>query len=297
MNELLTAQKNLFPRVALLIGAVIWGLLWYPYRLLEQAGINGPVATTITYFIALLIGLALFWRSLQTPSLFSSKPYLLFWISLLVGCANTAYVLGVIHGVVMRVLLLFYLAPLWTILFARALLQEKLNLHGYCVISLSLTGIAIMLWQPGSNFPLPSSYGDWMGLAGGVAFSLSNVLIRKDQGHSIQLKSLAVWLGVMLVGLSCSLFLPPPPALTDISPESWLLLLGTGLVVFVLSLVVLYGLTHIPANQAIVILLFELVVAATAAYFLTNETMTLREWMGGAMIVSANLFSTRMNRE
>ncbi len=297
MDELLIAQKNALPRVALLIGAVIWGLLWYPYRLLDQVGINGPVATTITYCIALLLGLALFWRSLRTVHLFSDKLYLLFWIGLLVGCANIAYVLGVIHGVVIRVLLLFYLAPLWTILFARLLLQEKLSLHGYWVISLSLAGIATMLWQPGSNFPLPSSYGDWMGLAGGVAFALSNVLIRKDQGHSIQLKSLAVWLGVMLLGLSCSLFLPPPPALTDIPLDSWLLLLGTGLVVFVLSLVMQYGLTHIPANQAIVILLFELVVAAIAAYFLANETMTLREWMGGAMIVSANLFSTRMNRE
>ncbi len=169
--------------------------------------------------------------------------------------------------------------------------------HGYWVISLSLAGAATMLWQPGSNFPLPSSYGDWMGLAGGVAFALSNVLIRKDQGHSIQLKSLAVWLGVVLVGLSYSLFLPLPPALTDISLDSWLLLLGTGLIAFVLSLVVQYGLTHVPANQAIVILLFELVVAAVATYFLTNETMTLREWMGGAMIVSASLFSSRVNRE
>jgi drug/metabolite transporter (DMT)-like permease len=294
---LLTAQKNIFPRVALLIGAVIWGLLWYPYRLLEQAGINGPLATAITYFIALILGLALFWRSLRIPNFLSDKPYLLFWIGLLVGCASIAYVLGVIHGVVMRVLLLFYLAPLWTILFARLLLQEKLNLRGYWVITLSLTGVATMLWQPGSNFPFPSSYGDWMGLAGGFFFALSNVLIRKDQGHSIQLKSLVVWLGVVLVGLSYSLFLPTPSALTSISMDSWLLILGTGLVVFVLSLVVLYGLTHIPANQAIVILLFELVVAATAAYILANETITLREWMGGVMIVTANLFSTRMNRE
>lgn len=294
---MLTTQKKVFPIAALLVGAVIWGLLWYPYRLLEQAGINGPVATAITYCIALLLGLALFWRSLLTLRLFGSELYLLFWIGLLVGCTSIAYILGVIHGEVMRVLLLFYLAPLWTILFARLLLQEKLSLHGYWVIAFSLAGAAIMLWQPDGNFPLPSSYGDWMGLAGGFMFALSNVLIRKDQSHSIQLKSLAVWLGVMLVGLGYSLFLPPPPALTDISLDSWLLLLGVGAVVFVLSLVVQYGLTHIPANQAIVILLFELMVAAIAAYFLANEAMTLKEWLGGAMIVSASLFSAKMNRE
>jgi drug/metabolite transporter (DMT)-like permease len=193
-------------------------------------------------------------------------------------------------------LLLFYLAPLWTIIFSRFLLQEKLSLYGYSVIFISLSGATTMLWQPGNNFPLPSSYADWMGLAGGFAFALSNVLIRKNQDHSVQLKSLAVWLGVVVVGLSYSLFLPMPHPLTEISLNSWLLLLGTGLAVFVLSLVLQYGLTHVPANQAIVLLLSELVVAAVAAYLLTSESMTLREWVGGAMIVSASLFSSRMNR-
>ncbi|MDE0798560.1 MAG: DMT family transporter [Nitrosomonadaceae bacterium] len=293
---MLTEQKNTSPRIALFIGAGIWGLLWYPYRLLEQADINGPASATITYLIALLLGLVVFRKSLRASHLSDGNPYLLFWIGLLVGCACMAYILGVIHGEIMRVLLLFYLAPLWTIIFSRFLLQEKLSLYGYSVICISLSGAATMLWQPGNNFPLPSSYGDWMGLAGGFAFALSNVLIRKDQSHSVQLKSLAVWLGVVVVGLSYSLFLPMTSLLTEIPLYSWLLLLGTGLAVFVLSLVLQYGLTHVPANQAIVLLLSELVVAAVAAYLLTSESMTLREWIGGAMIVSASLFSSRMNR-
>ncbi len=293
---MLIPQKKVFPIGALLIGAFIWGLLWYPYRLLEQAEIFGPVATVITYLFALLLGLILFWRSLRTQNLLSDNPYLLLWIGLLVGCASMAYVLGVIHGVVMRVLLLFYLAPLWTIIFAHFLLHEKLSLRGYWVVFLSLTGAVTMLWQPSNNFPLPSSYGDWMGLAGGIVFALSNVLIRKDQGHGIQLKSLAVWLGVVLVGLIYSLFLPALPVLSNLPLDLWLLLLATGLAVFVLSLVVQYGLTYVPANQAIVILLFELVVAAIAAYFLANESMALNEWIGGAMIVSASLFSSRINQ-
>ena len=295
-NKLLTEQKNTSPKIALFIGAGIWGLLWYPYRLLEQADINGPASATITYLIALLLGLVVFRKSLSASRLSNGNPYLLFWIGLLVGCACMAYILGVIHGEVMRVLLLFYLAPLWTIIFSRFLLQEKLSLYGYSVIFISLSGATTMLWQPGNNFPLPSSYADWMGLAGGFAFALSNVLIRKNQDHSVQLKSLAVWLGVVVVGLSYSLFLPMPHPLTEISLNSWLLLLGTGLAVFVLSLVLQYGLTHVPANQAIVLLLSELVVAAVAAYLLTSESMTLREWVGGAMIVSASLFSSRMNR-
>ena len=290
-------QQNVFPIAALLIGAAIWGLLWYPYRLLEQDGISGQVSTVITYAIALSLGLVLFRKSIRASDIFGGEPQLLFWIALFAGWTNIAYILGIIHGEVMRVLLLFYLAPLWTILFARLLLNEKLSLHGYLVIAISLAGAVTMLWQPESGFLLPSSHGDWMGLSGGIMFALMNVMIRKDQYHSIQLKSLALWLGVMLMGLGHSLLLPTPFALTDISAGSWLLMLAVGLVVFALSLIVQYGLTHIPANRAVVIMLFELVVAAVAAYFLANEAMALKEWVGGAMIVSASLFSARMNRE
>ncbi|HET7062135.1 MAG TPA: EamA family transporter, partial [Nitrosospira sp.] len=70
-----------------------------------------------------------------------------------------------------------------------------------------------------------------------------------------------------------------------------------GLVVFILSVVIQYGLAHVPANQAVVIMLFELVVASIAAYFFADEAMTLREWAGGAMIVSASLFSAKINRK
>ncbi|HSF47471.1 MAG TPA: EamA family transporter, partial [Burkholderiales bacterium] len=57
-----------------------------------------------------------------------------------------------------------------------------------------------------------------------------------------------------------------------------------------------YGLTHTPANQAIVIFLFELVVAAIAAYWLAGETLEPKEWAGGAMIVAAGLFSGKLAR-
>lgn len=289
-------KQNLLPVTALLGGAIIWGLLWYPYRVLEQAEISGSIATAITYFIALLLGLVSFRKDLRMSHIAGGEPYLLLGIALFAGWTNLAYVLGVIHGEVMRVLLLFYLAPLWTIVFSRLLLKEKLSLHGYLVIIISLAGAITMLWEPEIGSLLPSSYGDWMGLSAGFMFALLNVLSRKDQYHNVQSKSVAVWVGVTLTGLIYSLFLPDLSVLSSISMDSYLLLFGLGIIVFVLSVVVQYGVTHVPANRAIIIMLFELVVAAVAAYFLTDEAMTLKSWMGGALIVSASLFSARMNR-
>jgi len=291
-------MKKTLPVVSLLLGATIWGVAWYPYRILEQHGIGGELSTTLTYFIALLIGLVLFHRQLYREAIFNAAIHYLVWIGLCAGWASMAYTLGIIHGEVMRVLLLFYLAPLWTILFARLLLNEQLSIHGYFIILLSLAGAILMLWQPGNRIPMPVSYGDWMGLTGGFMFALANVLIRKDQLHSVQLKSLAVWTGATLIGVVI-LMLKGDISIFPVYPVDeyiWLLLLGVGLLIFFLSVLLQFGLTYTPANQAIIILLFELMVAALAAYFLTEEVMAFKDWMGGLMIVSASLFSSKINR-
>ena len=191
----------------------------------------------------------------------------------------------------MRVLLLFYLAPLWTVIFSRLLLNEKLSTPGFFVIALSLAGAATMLWQPNSTTLLPTSYSDWLGIFGGFMFALMNVLIRKDQAHHIHVKSIAIWMGVSLIGIACSLFLNTPITLSSYSVIAWQLLFGVGVMMLIMTIVLQYGLTHIPANQAIVILLFEILVAAVSAHLLTDEAMTSVEWIGGAMIVSASLFS------
>lgn len=284
------------PILALLFGATAWGIIWYPYRLLEQAGVSGDTATIITYLIALILGLILFHKQLRITQIFNGEAHLLVWIGLVGGITNIAYIFGILLGDVMRVLLLFYLAPLWTVIFSRILLNERLNTTGMFTIALSLAGAATMLWQPDSRLFLPTSSGDWLGVLGGLMFALMNVLIRKDQSHSVQVKSLAIWLGVSLVGIICSLVLNNPMTLSSYSAYIWQLLLGVGVMLFIMTIVLQYGLTHVPANQAIIILLFEIIVAAISAHLLTDETMTTREWAGGLMIVSASLFSARMSQ-
>lgn len=293
----MTKQKKLLPIVSLLSGAAAWGIAWYPYRLLEQAGMQGELSTALAYSVALLIGLLLFWRQLRISEILHPSAWILLGINLGAGWTSVAYVLGIIHGEVVRVLLLFYLAPLWTILFSRILLQERLSKQGYLIILFSLAGALLLLWQPEGGLPLPTSYGDWMGLSGGFAFALTNVLIRKDQQHGIHLKLLAVLSGAALIGWITTLLMGNTAGITHFSVNVWLLLLGTGGLVFFLSIVLQYGMTHVPANQAIVIMLFELVVAAIAAYFLADESLTGRDWAGGLMIVSASLFSARINQD
>lgn len=268
-----------------------WGVIWYPYRLLEEAGFSGVSSSFITYGIAGLIGCVVFhqyWHEIKL------QPKSILWLMLAAGWTNLSYVLAVIEGEVMRVMLLFYLSPVWTLLLAHFWLKERMNFKGIAVIVMSLLGAFIMLHDPmhASNLPLPHNKAEWLALSAGMGFSLTNVMTRKSTHLSLRAKSFAVWLGVVLMSLISLLFLnvrfttPNVIATTD-----WMIVLLISLMLFACTLFVQYGVTHIAAVRASIIFLFELVVAAIAAYFLANELMAINEWVGGLLIVVAAIYS------
>ncbi|HEV8647495.1 MAG TPA: DMT family transporter [Burkholderiales bacterium] len=285
-------NNNSLAIVSLLTAAMVWGLIWFPYRALDAAGVGGALASFLTYFLALLPGLALL-RGRTTQ--ISRSVWPLAAIALAAGWCNLAYVLATIRGEVMQVLLLFYLAPLWTVLFARVLLGERPGPSGYFVMALSLGGAAIMLGRSGLDLSLPRSVAEWLGLSSGMAFALTNVLSRKARHVDVAVRSLSVWAGVSLVALPVMLLIEDPArSLRALDAYAWLLVVLLAVVIFSVNVVVQYGLTNTGANQAIVIFLSELVFAALGSYVLATEAMTWRQWLGGAMVVAATLYSGRL---
>ncbi|MBZ0105498.1 MAG: DMT family transporter [Sulfuricella denitrificans] len=289
------AKQKMLAISGLLSGAVVWGLIWYPYRLLADAGVPGALSSLLTYVVALALGLIFFHGAFR--NIFQSG-----WLPILIGISagwtNLAYVLAVIDGEIMRVLLLFYLSPFWTVILAHLLLREKPILAGYAVMALSLAGAIVMLWRPEFGLPLPQNRAEWLGLSAGLMFALSNVLARKAHSLDVQTKSVSVWVGVALLSLVPILWAPSGVAPLDVLAWSgWIWLLVIGVAIFCITLTVQFGLAHTPANQAIVIFLFELVVAAISSYLLAGEAMSTQEWMGGAMIVAASLFSGKLEKQ
>jgi drug/metabolite transporter (DMT)-like permease len=276
---------------SLVYAASLWGLVWYPYRLLNEAGVGGIASSFFSYAIPLLLMGWLHGRALHT-----ARGHWL-WLSALglaAGWTNLAYVLAVLEGEVVRVLLLFYLSPLWTVLFSRFLLHEKLNRAGWAVMALAAGGALAMLWQPG-DWPLPHNRAEWLGLSAGVMFAASNVISRHLDGVAEGAKAVSVWAGVAVLTLVGLAYKPAElDFMAQAETSTWLLLIGIGLLIGSMTYAVQYGLARVPANQAIVIFLSELVVAAIAAYFLSDERMGVQEWIGAAMIITASLFSGHM---
>ncbi len=288
-------NRRIYAISGLLTGATVWGVVWYPFRLLDGMGVNGIASTLIVFSIALCIGLIAYRHALRE---INPSGVGLIWIGLAAGWTNLAYVVAVIHGEVLRVMLLFYLAPLWTVFFARYFLDERLNKTTFMVMALALSGAIVMLWHPELGKPWPKNNAEWIAITAGIGFALTNVLTRQAVQFSVELKALAVWGGVVLVALIWALIDPPQWGnVARIGATGFGMLIALGLIIVLATAAMQYGLTHMPANQAIVILLFELVVVAIASYYLAHETLDPQEWIGGAMIVAASIFSGRMKTE
>ncbi len=270
----------------------MWGLIWYPYRALQDAGVSGALATSITYLLAMLFG------GFMLPRVWRERSAFGWWALLLIfsaGWANLGYVLGMLHGQVMRVLLLFYLAPVWTVLFSFWMLGERLNRYGYLVVALSLGGAQVMLWEPNLGLPFPRDISEWMGLTAGMGFALSNVTSRRAAHLSVEAKSYGVWLGTAVLTMPYLLWRGGMVEdISAISAQSWLALALIGIVLCSVSFAVQYGIAYLAANRAVVLFLFELVVAALSSYCLAGEAMDLRDWVGATLIVSASLLSGKL---
>lgn len=277
------------PVLALLVAATAWGSVWYPYRLLDGAGIGGGLSSLLTYCLGLPV---LLWLHGRAARRYGAFGWGLFALALATGWTNLSYVLAVLNGEILRVMLLFYLAPVWTLLLAWWLLGEVPDRRGYAVFIVALGGAWVML-NVGHGWPLPTNAGEWLGLASGMGFALANVLTRRLAGVPEGVRSLWVFGGVIAVSLPVAGFeLAARPFLASaISPGNlfWLALIAAVLVVATLT--VQYGLARMPANRGIVILLFELIVVAITGVWWAGEVIEPREWIGGAMILAATLLS------
>jgi len=289
---MLMLPRHWLAPIALVVAATIWGVVWYPYRLLESAGLSGSLASLLTYLVAMAIIVFAYPHRKYWPS---GNRGLLLVVALTAGWTNLAYVLAVIDGEIMRVLLLFYLAPLWTVLFARLLLGERAGAWGVLVVAMALAGAIVMLFTPGKSMPLPENSAEWLGLSAGVTYALSNVLARRLKLVSTQRRSAWIFGGVLLLSLFPAVGGGDAPVLVAaLSVADWGLVAIAGVLLVVATLAAQYGLAHTAANRAIVILLTELVAAAFFSWLWAGETMTAREWLGGGLIVAASLISGKL---
>jgi drug/metabolite transporter (DMT)-like permease len=279
--------------LALLFAATMWGLFWYPLRLFEANGTPTIWVTLVAFACALLTGVVYTRKNWHE---YRRSPLTLLMIGLSAGWCNAAFLVALVEGNAIRVVLLFYLSPVWTVILGHYILKEKLSLQAFLIFALAFIGAMIMLWDPEIGFPWPQNQADWLALSSGFAFALSNVLIRALQHVSIGVKTTASWLGCVLI--AAVWILMTGKGMAGIPESSWYysMLLGFCGIVF-MTLAVQYGVTHMPVYRSAIILLFEIPVTAISVYWLAGETMNALEWTGGVIVATSSLLIARGGKQ
>jgi len=276
------------PALALTFNAFVWGVSWWPFRRLQDAGLHPLAATTLIYAIAVLV--ILLWRPMAWREL-ARHPAL--WVLVLAsGTTNAAFNWAVTIGDVVRVVLLFYLMPLWAVLLARVLLHERLSQTALVRVALALAGALVILWPRDGGWPLPRSLPDVLGIVGGFSFALNNVMLRREAARSEGARALAMFAGGALVALGLAGWVGG--AALPASAPGWIA--GTlALSAFFLAgnLALQYGASRLPANATAVIMTTEVFFASASALLLGAGTLDGRLALGGAAIVGAALLAAR----
>ncbi len=282
-----SCSHPLLPVFSLLLTATLWGLVWYPLRLLEAQGLQGLWLSLSSYGAAFLIGLPWLW---QSRGEWVREGPILALMTLAVGWCNVAFVIAILDGTVVRVLLLFYLSPLWALMLGWLILGERPGTSGFMVFVLAISGAVIMLWNPQLGLPWPRDEADWMAASSGLAFAFANVMVRKLKHAGMPAKASASWLGVVLVAAVWILVVHEPMPVVEGSVWLGAAMLGWfGFVI--MTVTVIYGVTHMPVHRSAVILLFELVIGAVSSILLTDEQVMMQEWAGGVLILAAAWFA------
>lgn len=279
----------------LVFNAFTWGVSWWPFRQLGALGLHALWLTGFIYSIAVVV--LLLARPVAAGQLLRTRS--LWWLVLASGGTNACFNWAVSIGDVVRVVLLFYLMPLWTVLLSRLLLGERISARGVFRVGLALVGAMVVLWPASGSgwdaLPLPRNLPDALGVAGGFFFALNNVMLRREAHRSPPARALAMFGGGAGISLALAAWLSQTGQATLPPPLAWGWLLAVaGLTLWFLAsnLSLQYGAARLPANTTSVIMISEVFFASASAVALGAGTLGPREMVGAIMILGGAVLAS-----
>jgi drug/metabolite transporter (DMT)-like permease len=286
----MAADSRAAPALALVANAFVWGVSWWPFRQLQAHGLHPLWATAMVYVVSVTVLLALWPRAWRGAA---AHPQL--WLLLVAaGFTNVGFNWAVTVGDVVRVVLLFYLMPAWSVLLAWPLLGERPTAAALARLGVALAGVVVILKTPETPWPVPESLADGLALLGGFSFALTNIMLRRLHavpavtrvGTMFAGGALAAG-GAALVGMGLGTV--GAPVLLPVSALSIALLLSLGFLVGNAALQ--YGASRLPAQTTSLVMLSEVLFASGTSVAAGAAELGPRTWAGGALILAAAAWS------
>lgn len=272
---------------AVALSALAWGCWWIPLRALSNLGLTTDWTSLVLYGIAAAVLVPAAWRQRRWMR---AGGVMLLGAGVLTGTMLATWNHALIVGDVVRVTLLFYLAPIWGTLLALVALDHKLGpLRGFTVL-LGLGGAAVVLGFEG-GVPLPRGRGEWLGLLSGVLFALGATCAHKIPEVPALAKTFVTFVAATVASAAMLLLLPGgAPLPMGVAPVAWPLAAAVSVLIMVpITGLLLWGAGRLDPGRVSILYIFEVVAASVSATLLTAETFTLRDGLGAALIVGAVL--------
>jgi drug/metabolite transporter (DMT)-like permease len=287
--------------LALGLNALVWGLSWWPLRQLDTQGLHPLWATACVFTLASVVLSCIspsgWWHFKQHPQLW--------WLMAASGLTNVGFNWAVTTGDVVRVVLLFYLMPTWSLLLAWWLLGERPTRGALMRLSLALLGLVLVLKTPESPWPLPQDMPDVLALLAGFCFALTNIWLLRLQHTPESSRMVAMFSGGALMAIACavlasmadvipSMFATPLnhaavlPAVTTWAP----CVVGLSAAFLVSNFTLQYGAARLSAHTTAMVMMSEVVFASVSSVALGASALTWRVGLGGGMIVLAALLAS-----
>lgn len=270
--------------LALLFSSTLWGLVWIPLKALEARGMHGLWLIALCYSAMAIVISPLAWR--HRDYVFT-HPLPLLGIFLVGGVANICFSLAMIYGEVVRVMVLFYLLPVWGALGGKFILGERTNIWRWLGVVLAIIGAFILLGGF-DILAMPPSWLDLLALLAGIFFAITIMLFRAVKTLPVSVKLNSLFLGGALISAVALLVGAGGekgafPSLTIILwtllyALTWLLLANIGSQ---------WAMTQLPAGRTSILMVMELVAAVLSAIWIGGEILTPQVVIGGLLIVSA----------
>lgn len=274
--------RPLAAALALVLNAFVWGVCWWPFRELQAHGLHPLWATAAVYLVSLAVLLAVRPRALQG---LASHPQLLVLLAA-AGFTNVGFNWAVTEGDVVRVVLLFYLMPAWSTLLAWPLLGERPTAPALLRLAIALGGVVVILKTADTAWPVPQSLPDWLAVAGGFSFALTNVMLRRlwaappaaRVGVMFAGGALAAAATALVAGVAAPVLLPAP---------AWAIAIALALGFLVGNAALQYGASRMPAQATSLVMLSEVVFASVTSVLAGASELGTSTWLGGAMVLGA----------
>ena len=283
----MTPRSTLLPSLAVAASGLIWGIWWLPLRQLEGAGLVGNWANLAVYALAALITAPF---AFMLRRRVAAQLRALIIIGLISGTSLCLWNYALLTGNVVRVTLLFYLAPVWCTALSLVVFREPVRAMRLLTIVGGLAGAAVLVGiEKGGASAL--SPADGMALLSSLSFACLTVYVRKVGGDvggwektffTTTVGALTAFIAVTLVPEG------PVPSLATVTAAFPALLLCMVWQVVLLALF-MWGTAYVESGRVSIYLLLEVVGAVISASLLTNDPFGWREVFGCILICGAGL--------